>query len=93
MRPQYVPMNDTKALGDELQIHSFLMSALDGGSELHASAALAPSLSLSQVTAPVPIDRILGGSHCCYWSFGGGKNIFPLPQIEPQFSVFQYKTW
>jgi len=54
------------------------MSALDGGSELHT---LAPSLS--QVTAPVPTDRKLGGSHCCYWSFGGGKNIFPLPQIEP----------
>jgi len=74
-------MNDMRALGDEVQIHSFLMSALDGGSELHASAALAPSLS--QVTAPVSIDRKLGGSHCCYRSFGGGKNIFPLPQIEP----------
>jgi len=51
------------------------MSALDGGSELHVSAALAPSLS--PVTAPVPIDRKMGGSHCCYWSFGEGKIFLP----------------
>jgi len=51
------------------------MSALDGGSELHASDTLAPSLS--QAKATVPIDRKMGGSHCCYWSFGGGKIFFP----------------
>jgi hypothetical protein len=64
----------------EVQLHSFLTSALDGG---QWSTARSGSFTLEKETR-YPLNRTLGVPHSRSRRFGGKKRLLLLPVFEPR---------
>jgi hypothetical protein len=84
-RGEFVPVRAEEAFGGaEVQLHSFLTSAVDGG-ELWTPRFGGRFTTWEEPWCPT--NRRLGGLRDLSGRFGEEKNLVPLPGVEPEVQV------
>jgi hypothetical protein len=70
--------------GVEVQLHAFLTSAIDGGGQRHALAALPPGKR-----PRYPLEKRLGGPQSLPGRYGEQKNLVNCRETHPNSSAVQ----